>query len=313
LIYTQLSNLPVADLVEQILGEFDAALAVHIMDDWPTTAYRKGLLAGIARTRMERRFLSDLDRADALFAISQSMATEYAARYGHSFMPVHNPVDLERWDALAAKHPFLRECLGGGTFKLVYAGRVGRANAKGLLDVARVVAGMSSDFASLSLHIFTPDFQSLPAQQLTVLTGVSVHPPVAYDEMPGLLEWADILLLPLEFGEAGMQFARLSMPTKVSEYLAAGRPILTYAPRGSAVAEYAREGGWAALVDCRDPVAVRTALVSLIGDERLRKDMGEHARKTARERHDASIVRAHFAARLAEATEAHRANERESK
>jgi glycosyltransferase involved in cell wall biosynthesis len=137
------------------------------------------------------------------------------------------------------------------------------------------------------------------------LAGVEVRPVVPYDHVPSLLSSADVLLIPIDFDEASMRFMRLSMPTKIPDYMAAGRPVLTYAPRGSAVAEYAREGGWSLLVDEPDPDLVRDALTTLIDDRALRSDMGARARRLVVERHDGTVVRARFIEELARASVSH--------
>ena len=303
-VYAQLSGLPVSELVTRILDETGAALALHFMDDWPNTVYREGMLAPLARRRMERNLAALISRADTLMAISEPMAAEYAARYGREFIAVHNPVDLQRWKASAAALPY-EAGEGDASVRLVYAGRVGRANAGSLLDVAGAVAEMNSRGEGVRLHVFTPDDRLSESLALAASDGVTVHPAVEYERMPGLLEWADILLLPLDFSDDGRRFARLSMPTKLSEYLAAGRPVLAYSPRGFAVAEYARESGWGTLVDHRDRAAIQAALRSLLGSEETRKDMGARGQLVALERHDKTTVSARLADQLRKASLQH--------
>jgi glycosyltransferase involved in cell wall biosynthesis len=107
--------------------------------------------------------------------------------------------------------------------------------------------------------------------------------------------------MPLDFDKDAVRFARLSMPTKIPEYMAAGRAVLTYAPRGCAAAEYARDGGWSLLVDRPDPASLREALSSLVGRPEGRVVMGATGRELAVQRHEASKVRAVFAAELSRA------------
>jgi glycosyltransferase involved in cell wall biosynthesis len=85
--------------------------------------------------------------------------------------------------------------------------------------------------------------------------------------------------------------------------MAAGRPVLTYAPAGSATAAYARDGGWSTLVDRRDPALLRAALESLSADPERRAAMGGAGRRLALQRHDANVVRARFAEELERAAD----------
>jgi hypothetical protein len=46
---------------------------------------------------------------------------------------------------------------------------------------------------------------------------------------------ADLLYLPLAFGKKSSRISRYSLPTKLPEYLAAGRSVFFHAPQESAV------------------------------------------------------------------------------
>ncbi len=302
LVYSQLANLAVMTLVAEILDDSGLPLALHIMDDWPSTMYRHGLLAWTVRARAERAFQSLLDRSKARMAIGDAMAEEYLHRYGMTFVPIQNSVDIARQDALASLHRNEYQQPGDSPASVVYAGRVGRANAGALLQVAEAVAEMAAGGAPIRLRLYTPTADHPVVARMSRLEGVEVHPAVPYDNVPGLLASADILLIALDFDEAGVQFARLSMPTKIPEYLAAGRAVLTYAPRGCAAAEYARHGGWSLLVDEADPSLIHDALMTLAGDRASRDAMGERGRRLAIEKHDAATVRARFAEELARAS-----------
>jgi glycosyltransferase involved in cell wall biosynthesis len=76
---------------------------------------------------------------------------------------------------------------------------------------------------------------------------------------------ADILFLPLAFG-AKEQVLRTASPSKMPEYLAAGRPILVHAPPDSYLARYAREHGFAEVVDDPDAAALAAAVRRLATD-----------------------------------------------
>jgi len=301
LVYSQLSDLPTMTLVSEILDATGLSFALHVMDDWPSSMYRRGAFSRIVRGRADRALASLLRRAGARMAISDAMAYEYQARYGRQFLSFHNPVDLDRWDALAAASDVTLVHSANEDLRLVYTGRVGTGNVDTLFDVAQVVSEMSSQGRHISLQVNTPNADSDAAIRLMACRGVTVTLAGDYSRVPGLMAAADVLLLPLDFDEQSVRLMRLSMPTKVSEYLASGKPVLTYAPRGSAVAEYARDGGWSLLVDRPDPASLRQALSSLVGDPEGREAMGAAGRALAIQRHDATKVRAAFAAQLAEA------------
>lgn len=63
---------------------------------------------------------------------------------------------------------------------------------------------------------------------------------------------ADLLVIPLDFDEMSIRFARYSMPGKTSEYMASGTPILVYAPERTALSMYAKREKWGYSVNRRD-------------------------------------------------------------
>ena len=85
---------------------------------------------------------------------------------------------------------------------------------------------------------------------------------------------------------------RTASPSKLPEYLAAGRPILVYAPSHSYYAKYAGEHKFALVVDHPDLDMLHQAILKLKYDESLCKRLIANARRVAREHHDSAKVSA---------------------
>ena len=108
-------------------------------------------------------------------------------------------------------------------------------------------------------------------------------------EIPSIQRDADILFLPLAFDSPYPDLIKTASPSKMPEYLAAGRPILIHAPEYSYIAHYARERGFGMVVDRPDPEELKRALLLLLEDESLRKRVVLNALKTV-QNHDARKV-----------------------
>ena len=107
---------------------------------------------------------------------------------------------------------------------------------------------------------------------------------------------ADILFLPIAF-DAKPHVIATASPSKMPEYLATGRPILVHAPRGSYLASYAREHGFAEVVDEPDEAALAAAVRRLATDDERGAELAEAAAHTL-ERHRADAVAHTFGAEL---------------
>ena len=120
---------------------------------------------------------------------------------------------------------------------------------------------------------------------------VYVHKPIPdYNQLPLLFSSHDLLLIPLDFKS---RFLRLSMPTKVSEYMISGTPIMVFAPKDTALSEYALKYNWAYVID-NDDDAIRNALLDLYHNESTRRRLGLKAKELAVSRHNATVIRSDF-------------------
>ena len=90
------------------------------------------------------------------------------------------------------------------------------------------------------------------------LANVAFIPFQPYEDLPALLSSSDVLLVPLD-----KEKSHLSVPSKLYNYLAAGRPILGLADQSSEVAGLIKSTGCGMCVDPDDPKAIAEALLKL--------------------------------------------------
>src|SRR5690606_36011641 len=144
---------------------------------------------------------------------------------------------------------------------LLYAGRVGLGIQKSLITIAKAIGQVNKE---LDLNIkfvlqtaekpsWTEDFPHVLHSSI-----------VAYDELPRMFSAADFLILPYDFSRKSIKYIQFSMPTKASEYMASGTPIIVFAPEATAIAKYAHEYGWADVVTENDTTTLAEALKNLV-------------------------------------------------
>jgi colanic acid biosynthesis glycosyl transferase WcaI len=112
-----------------------------------------------------------------------------------------------------------------------------------------------------------------------------------YEQLPDMLASADVLLVILEQGAS-----RYSVPSKVLNYLCAGRPILALLPMENAVAEAVEAAGAGIVVPPGDGEAASAALKRLLSDPLERAKMGTAAREYAERTFDVAAVGDRFEA-----------------
>jgi glycosyltransferase involved in cell wall biosynthesis len=289
IIYSQLSSLELIRFVSELNELTGKPIALHIMDDWPNTMYKPEMFFSYWRKVTDLEFRRLLDKSSILMSICDSMSEEYKIRYNKDFMPFHNPIDINFW------LPFSKlQWETTGIFKILYSGRVGKANGKSILFMANIVNSMSIAGNKIELDIFTSDLTSRKAKVLRNLKGVNLKDTVPHNEMPALLASYDLLFLPLDFDKVGINFAQFSMPTKTSEYMISGTPVLVYADKRTALAQYAIRENWAYVVTENKKMPLIKALRELYSNLPLRKNLAEKAKKVAIQNDDTEVVRENF-------------------
>ena len=116
-----------------------------------------------------------------------------------------------------------------------------------------------------------------------------------YEQLPDMLASADVLLVVLESNAS-----RYSVPSKVLNYLCAGRPVLALLPPDNAVAHMVEAAEAGIVVAPGDAGAASEALNSLLASPVARAGMGIAARRYAERTFDVTHVGERFEALLSD-------------
>lgn len=287
-IYTQLASLELIRFVNDVKSLTKKPVAIHMMDDWPLTINKPGLLYAYWQNVIDREFRKLLNKTELFLTISDTMAEEYENRYGKKSLPFHNPIDIVFWKPHTAK-----DYSATDSFSILYAGRIGFGIAQSIADIAAAVNQVSKTNKKLLFQIQTADVEELK-KLVTFSDHVKWVQPVAYNQLPQKFSEADLLLLPQDFDEKSVRFLKFSFPTKVSEYMISGTPILVYGDERTGLTKYALKENWAYVVTNNNNTSLVNAINELIANEALRKSLAQTAQNIALQREDAAIVRENF-------------------
>lgn len=264
----------------------------HMMDDWPMLTGIKGFFGSYWKNRIDKELKELLNLADTHLSICDYMAEAYKIRYGIDFVTFHNPIDLDFWQKGQKKQHALN-----GTPKLMYAGRIGLGIDDSLKTVAKAIEKINTELQMNIQFII----QSIAAPSWINNYSVVVHKNfVPYSQLPFEFGSVDFLILPYDFSPESLAYIKYSMPTKASEYMASGTPIIIYAPQETALVDYAQQNKWATLVTDQAENKLVEGLKKMILDENYRRKLAEIATNVAIERHDIRTVGKDFQKILSE-------------
>lgn len=232
----------------------DVPIVPHFMDDWPENLFIQGQLGGFARWTSMRDLDRVMERSPVCLSIGSDMEREFEARYRRPCPVVGNSVDVDQYQHLrSTRTPADGLCLR-------YVGGLHLHRDQIIRQVAAALAG-----GPWTLELFVPPSDGPLAEEISrEYDNVRHRGSRSPDEVPDELVSASALLF-LESNQPEVaQFTRLSVSTKVPQYLAAGRPVLVIGPEDQGSVRTLRRSPLAEYVaDPADRTSLLTAMTRL--------------------------------------------------
>jgi glycosyltransferase involved in cell wall biosynthesis len=290
ILYLQVSSREDIEFSLKLTDYLSIPTVIHMMDDWPSTISKSGLFVNYWSKKIDKELKVLLDRMDLFLSISSPMSSEYNKRYNKNFLAFHNPVELDTWTPYC-KTNFKLEA---DHVRILYSGRIGIGITESLIEIATVIDAINKSWGKIKLYIQSPSSDIEVRRRLQNFDCIVLNPVVEYSKLPYIFSQADLLVIANDFDKEGIDFLRYSMPTKVTEYMASGTPVLVYAPYETAVSRFFEEYGCGCCVTEQDPEKLNKALELMISSEEYRKQLSQKAVSLAKDLFDADKVKNEF-------------------
>ena len=284
LIYGWLRRVPWVLHVQDL--QVDAALRLHMLK----AGGLGRLLYGI------ERFL--LDHASRVSSITSTML----ARIGAKGVPDSRFWLVPNWADVRGIQPSDRNnsfrtglCIGADTLVALYAGNMGEKQGLGLILNAAERLQDRSDLVFLMVGDGAARHRLEQQAATAGLRNLRFLPLQPRERLPEMLAAADIHLV-VQKAEA----ADLVMPSKLTNILAAGRPCVATAERGTGLHDVVAGHGTGLVCPPEDLNAFVRALTQLADDSALRQRLGVAARNYAENYLDQDAILSDFEQRLRE-------------
>ena len=189
---------------------------------------------------------------------------------------IPNWVDTDFLKPSSKDNPVSRKFGLQDKFVAMYSGTISISSNRALEHVLEAAAALRED----KDVVFVIVGEGLKKAELKKRAGelgtdnVQFLPFQPYGDLPNLLASSDVLLVPLDKEKSGM-----SVPSKLYNFLAAGRPVLGLAPPDSEVAALIRGTRCGDVVPPDDIPGIGEAVLRLKGDPDARREMASNARR----------------------------------
>ena len=287
IIFCALGDLAAMKRCNNLVDKFpNAKLVLYIVDDWVNTKINTRYFAYFWKKKYDTEYRRILNRASGLLSICQYMSEEYYRIYDKTFYPFHNPVDLDAWQAQDVQSKY-----NENTISILYVGKINADTMPCLKNMCQVIEELNDLDNTFVFDIYSPDYSD-KAYLFTGKKNINVFPAVGHESIPSIMKSYNALFLPLGFSKQSRSYVRLSMPTKLTEYLASGRPIVLYCPEEIALTKYLRDKDCSIMCTDEDTAALKTSILRLT-DKTHCNHLVKNAVSLAGE-HDIHVVRERF-------------------
>lgn len=234
-IYTQLADYALMKIVLQVSSIIKKPVVVHFMDNWIDTIYKGSFFNLIFRKKSLECLNQIVSRSSLILTISDLMAKKYQRIFSKPAYSFHYiPIHVNNFNSELSKQS-IKKTIG-------YFGRIGIGMEQGIHDLILAV----KQLVDINLMIHSPDYKKIEQYKCD---RIIINPPVQYNQLNKRMHECDLLFIPADFLKEAASFLKYSMPTKVSEYLFTGIPILLYAPPNYAVTDFFKKHQCGIIVD----------------------------------------------------------------
>ncbi len=240
------------DVVEGLHKRLGCKLVMYVTDDYILPYRSLSPFYVLRRRQIRERMLSCGRSADAVFTIGQMMRDTYEREYGlRSRCLVNMSPDHHTPYNVAYR-------LGERPLRLIYAGGLHYDRDLVLRRAAAAIAIVNQEKGKpiFELDIFAP--RTLSDRRLRRLDSEfsRFHGPIGPDELEVKLKDADIFLFVESANRSAIRSTRLSLSTKVPEYLSYNRCVLSIGDQRSSSIHYLRDYSLTAQDDVRSIAGV---------------------------------------------------------
>ena len=183
-----------------------------------------------------------LQRVRGFLTISETMRHAYSERYGRDSQVFHNGAEAEFFHPPAPPAPDPDRPV-----RLRFIGNLLHLqHFQSIEDIAAAVQQHNRGGGRRTvLEIYGGEHPEGCSREILAEGEITYHGRIGLDERLDTIAGADLLVIPFTFDNEYFQEYRLSIPTKLPENLATGKPVLLYGPKGMAATDLCLQHGLA--------------------------------------------------------------------
>ena len=254
-----------------ICEKFEIPLVLELTDDYTYSMYRYSLIEKINKMRYLKFFRKAIQESMKVITISKYMEDEYKQRFGGNYTVMLNSVK--------------ESCFGDvpnncDSIRMLYAGNISINRWKVLCEIGKALQIINKEMHINSrLDIFTPTGTSRNIiENLIAIETINYCGSLSSEELLNEIENSNYLVHVESFDEKMKKITRLSVSTKIPEYLSSNRCIYAVGPSEIASIRYLADNGAAHITTNLSVKSITLDLKGLFCNNDLRNSYLKNAK-----------------------------------
>jgi len=278
------------NFVNLITKKYNTKLVTYVTDDYILPRHSVNIFWWIRRNNILKEMKKTVKKSDLFITISQEMRKKYREMFGVDSIILMNTIDTLKMNTekISSNSDYI---------SLVYAGglHLKRYDTLSLLGKAIKRYNLKTEGKKLRLKIYsnlTPEDKVL--NKINIKDASQYYGSLNSKELKIKLNNCDIPVHVESFDNNAIKATKLSISTKIPEYLSLGKPILAIGPSEISSMKY--------LKDCAHCVtgvdSLENKLSVLINNKELQKSLSIKAINKFEENHNSSLIREKFTQKM---------------
>jgi glycosyltransferase involved in cell wall biosynthesis len=270
-------------LVKWVCDELEIPMMMQTTDDYVTPRFSLDPFFWLHHVSIKEWYRWAVQKASYIVTIGDLMAEEYKQRFGGNYVVAMNSIAIEDIKDYSYK---------GEKVKLVYAGNLGLNRWKVLSIIGQCLHELSNEGLKGELSIYSiVEPEGNVAKALYLPPFMSFKGKLDQAQLRQVKEESDILVHVEAFDKTNRYITRLSISTKIPEYMQSGRCILAVGPCDVASIRYLKDNDMAMTITDSNYDQIKESLRYIMLDEQKRKQYAKKARDLAIERHSINTIK----------------------
>ena len=300
-VYVMANSLYLAKAACIACENLDIPVCMHVVDDIVTES-TTGARIHKRRGRETEKWIKRLVAyASTHIAISPQMAEEFGRRYGNDWTWFTTLTDPDGYLSQPRNIP------PNAPVQFVYAGNLSYGRWLEICQLGLAIRELGANRISAKLTVYgSPAHIRLYGSKLQN-AGIEIREWVPVDELGGVFHNADVLVHVESSHDPDIRRAiRLSLSTKISQYMMAGRPILGIGPSELASMQFIRDSNAGVVFDFEKSEDLLESIRNMICKRSHLEQLGANGREKAMAVFEGESQRKRFRQIIRETVQKHR-------